>query len=585
MRRANKVAIDGLRGKTPDIQFEDGGELTVGVGPVTARFLNRFSAHALGRSVYPDSSRFRKVFWFFAFLIATGYTIYGIIDTINLYMAGLLMTSTQMVIRDKLPFPTVTICPNRPSLKDSFDLKELSPPHLGLFKLNEDLVAVIQSLSRPENSCRQTTEDFSTLNNTDFSSKNNDGQKTCIKPFDALFRLANPSKEYLNWVEVLMGSNSYTLEDFRKIIAGSIQAVIFDISKSIRNCSFNGKTCTLEDFTIVETDILEKCLTFNYKGDKEIDRLKTTISHNFVSNIKDINFGEEFQVGMNPTDGLQLILASYSSKDAIIHPPGEGFRLVIHNPDTVSNTLRKGFNVNLQMLCVHLCYATHVIRNLEDGRSCMETFFPDLVRRSKNKTKDCIPHQYNDSGLGEKVFKDEGFCGCPQPCTERKFQWSLTSVQMNRENDVLLGLFPWMKYYWKMGHKKIGIDELRNKIYCNNRDETLAVVNVYFENMAVEVTKETLIYPWSSFIGSLGGLLGLYTGISFVSIMEIVEWIIDLLLYGWRKPRQDQMGPKRRIFLTWKDDTPGQEKMSTRKEVIDLRHNLEDPPVNNRPAL
>ncbi|CAG0894528.1 unnamed protein product [Darwinula stevensoni] len=54
---------------------------------------------------------------------------------------------------------------------------------------------------------------------------------------------------------------------------------------------------------------------------------------------------------------------------------------------------------------------------------------------------------------------------------------------------------------------------------------------------------------WSSFIGTFGGLLGLYTGMSFISVLELLEWILDMFLYGWRKPRQDKMGPKRRAIL------------------------------------
>ncbi|CAG0894850.1 unnamed protein product [Darwinula stevensoni] len=56
---------------------------------------------------------------------------------------------------------------------------------------------------------------------------------------------------------------------------------------------------------------------------------------------------------------------------------------------------------------------------------------------------------------------------------------------------------------------------------------------------------------WSSFIGTLGGLLGLYTGMSFVSVLEMLEWIFDIVLYGWKKPRHDKMGPKRRAIIAY----------------------------------
>ncbi|CAG0892842.1 unnamed protein product [Darwinula stevensoni] len=95
-RMRGKVGIDdGSRGIPAEIQFEDDRAETVGVGPVTVRFLNRFTGHALGRSAYPESSLFRKLFWLFVFLITTAYMSYGIIDIISLYTTGKITTSTQ----------------------------------------------------------------------------------------------------------------------------------------------------------------------------------------------------------------------------------------------------------------------------------------------------------------------------------------------------------------------------------------------------------------------------------------------------------------------------------------------------------
>ncbi|CAG0897145.1 unnamed protein product [Darwinula stevensoni] len=83
--------------------------------------------------------------------------------------------------------------------------------------------------------------------------------------------------------------------------------------------------------------------------------------------------------------------------------------------------------------------------------------------------------------------------------------------------------------------------------------ENLAVVNVYYETFAVETIMEHLQYPWSTFVGTLGGILGLYTGLSFISILEVMEWIFNIIFHGWRKPRHEAMGPKRRVLITWTD--------------------------------
>ncbi|CAG0893137.1 unnamed protein product [Darwinula stevensoni] len=111
----------------------------------------------------------------------------------------------------------------------------------------------------------------------------------------------------------------------------------------------------------------------------------------------------------------------------------------------------------------------------------------------------------------------------------------------------------------------------------------VAVLKVFYETMSVEKTTEMLLYPWSSFIGTFGGLLGLYTGMSFVSVLEMLEWIVDIILYSWRKPRHNRMGPKRRVILSW---TGGDlEEESRKKSPPKGEFRLGDPPVYNRPSL
>ncbi|CAG0904442.1 unnamed protein product [Darwinula stevensoni] len=152
---------------------------------------------------------------------------------------------------------------------------------------------------------------------------------------------------------------------------------------------------------------------------------------------------------------------------------------------------------------------------------------------------------------------------------------------MGREKSLFLDLISWMKSENK---KRMTYDELNNMTYCHHLNENLAVVNVYYETMAVAKTVESALYPWTSFIGTLGGLLGLYTGISFLSVLEMLEWIFDLLLYGWRKPRHDRIGPKRLVIITMRE-RPEMEGKSGKKEAEKTVLTWEDPPIYNPPSF
>ncbi|CAG0905597.1 unnamed protein product, partial [Darwinula stevensoni] len=142
---------DGARGRVAEIQFEDEGGETVGVRPVTVRFLERFTGHALGRSAYSESSLFRKLFWLLVFLIAFGYMTFGFVDIISAYMSGPTTTTTQIVSRDELPFPAVTVCTQKlQPYRLRYDFSGLFSPMQKLLEMDAYLDLVFDFLSRPD---------------------------------------------------------------------------------------------------------------------------------------------------------------------------------------------------------------------------------------------------------------------------------------------------------------------------------------------------------------------------------------------------------------------------------------------------
>ncbi|XP_077868250.1 acid-sensing ion channel 4-B-like [Saccoglossus kowalevskii] len=55
-----------------------------------------------------------------------------------------------------------------------------------------------------------------------------------------------------------------------------------------------------------------------------------------------------------------------------------------------------------------------------------------------------------------------------------------------------------------------------------------AKVQVYFEDLNVETITEVKAYQEENMLGDLGGTMGLFLGMSVISIMEFVEFILSL---------------------------------------------------------
>ena len=57
----------------------------------------------------------------------------------------------------------------------------------------------------------------------------------------------------------------------------------------------------------------------------------------------------------------------------------------------------------------------------------------------------------------------------------------------------------------------------------------ISIVEVQIEGQSYVTMKQSLRHPLSSKIGQLGGTLGVFTGFSFMALVEIVYWIVIIL--------------------------------------------------------
>ena len=78
------------------------------------------------------------------------------------------------------------------------------------------------------------------------------------------------------------------------------------------------------------------------------------------------------------------------------------------------------------------------------------------------------------------------------------------------------------------------MQEYRNKPFTLNRTNTFTFSIFYEDLKYLEITQ----YPKSTFpdlLSSMGGTCGLFLGLSFLSFMEVVELLIEILLIIWDK--------------------------------------------------
>ena len=73
-------------------------------------------------------------------------------------------------------------------------------------------------------------------------------------------------------------------------------------------------------------------------------------------------------------------------------------------------------------------------------------------------------------------------------------------------------------------------------------------VEVYFETLSYEMVREQPQYGWEHLLSNIGGALGLWLGLSIITVFEFCELIFDLhriIISSRYKKRQNE---RKRIF-------------------------------------
>ncbi len=132
-------------------------------------------------------------------------------------------------------------------------------------------------------------------------------------------------------------------------------------------------------------------------------------------------------------------------------------------------------------------------------------------------------------------------CNCPISCKETLYQYTVTQSPWPHlsyhiplynkyiQNQSFAHHFDW--YYYDLA--ALEFTENESLIYPQLRETDLISRN--FIQLHVKMESDLLVkyvdkqsLEWESFVGSLGGLLNLWTGVTFIAIIELVELVYNL---------------------------------------------------------
>ena len=421
--------------------------------------------------IFTPSNKFLKYMWICFTILSTCICAFSIIENINKYYAYEVTTKIRLKSQYKVIFPSITIC------------------NINFFtsKQSIDLIADLNQLANSSS----VSEFFL---------------------FETGTRLLNSRVE-----------NATKYSD--------------SIDKLILKCFHALKPCNLSQFTYYFSPTLGNCYTFNpgydsSKNLRSIDELiSTTKSSKIQGLILNVSIPEELKFLM-PSNGAAIYIHNQTHPAAVFRPvtaaPGVSTNIGFTKTRTVQNPkpysqcdpgtddpnkykselfkmVHDYYRSYKRVICIDFCYQRLSLEKC----GCNQPVFPSNFKKfSCINQSECMYEQLRLFAEGSYV-NDYCIPECPLEC--KMISYTKTISVNKYSNDVFDTM---MSKHLNLSNRKFSDD--------------IAQVNVYYESLDYTEMVELATMDFLDLLTNIGGIAGLFLGISVLSLVEILEIILEI---------------------------------------------------------
>ncbi|XP_048252291.1 amiloride-sensitive sodium channel subunit gamma-like [Haliotis rufescens] len=460
---------------------------------VLTNYANNTSAHGISKLV-DNNGILLKLMWLVLLLVATGLIVFQVIKLVQQYQRRPVNTKTS-IESTQLTFPSVTICNLNPVLNSK----------ASEYTMYEVIERVAEYLKVPLSDFKYTG-DIQANDNYSFA--------------DVNFKTDDPLDESI--LEFQMEMQSLSL--------GQLKEISQTFESFVISCTFGGRECDSSNFTVSYDRDYGLCYTFPNKTDvKKGNRI--------------------FNAG--PLYGLKLILNVNQKEYLPFITSSAGVRLQIHEFGSqphmleLGQSLSTGFETQIGVKPIlykrlpdphGTCDDSGKYESVLDcERDCLETLIEGDCGCSRRQVSDEDPCASKNIPCIKDIIKEKqsGELKCEHTCRS-------TCRVYDFEKQVSMTRWPANHYDPAVKFKvKKWSSTFVNDLFSeeNSRDSLLAI-NVYFSELSLQTIEEEPAYEFESLLSDFGGQLGLWMGISVLSVCEVLE-LFYLLLANRCKPRTE----------------------------------------------
>ncbi|NWZ23788.1 ASI4A protein, partial [Asarcornis scutulata] len=432
-----------------------------------AAFASASTLHGLGHICRSGRLGVRQTLWALAFLASLAFFLYQAAKSALLYLEHPhVMALDEEAIREMV-FPAITIC----------------------------------NINRYRHSALTDADIFHLANMTGLPPKDRDGHKAT----DLLY----PDPDMAD----IVNRTGHQLDDM------------------LKSCNFSGENCSSRDFTVVYTRY-GKCYTFN--GDRRNPRVtrqggmgngleimldiqqeeylpiwRETNETSFEAGIRvQIHSQDEppyiHQLGFGVSPGFQTFVSCQEQRLTYLPQPWGNCRASVQGEQTLP-----GYDTYSIAACRLQCEKEAVVRSCHcrmvhmpgegPARPCTQGSPPP----HRCCAQRCVPP---DAAVEDSQER----CSCPTPCNLTRYGKEISMVRIPNKGSA--------RYLARKYNK--------NETYIR---ENFLVLDIFFEALNYEAIEQKKAYDLAGLLGDIGGQMGLFIGASILTILEILDYIYEVI--------------------------------------------------------
>jgi hypothetical protein len=437
-----------------------------------------------------------KIVWFICFVFSFGGCAWFIIRSINDYLKYDVVTSVRVKYQNELTFPVIGIC------------------NLNFF--NKDLANQIIRQKAGSNKPDMIT--FFVSRFLTYNLYKNNNNIIDFNPNDVIINCAFGSSEICNKTNDF--ELYFDLQYGACLKYNSVKSMngdqLVDQKKSYSSGLLSGLELEL------------------FIGDVDQNENMYSKEHGFVVFVHNqSNFDSYDLEGINISPGTSTKISL--SKHSWIKEPQPYSECTddLTSPDSYSSPFYKeSFRLNKSYSyydCFYMCYQNFIqsicncslVMDDKNFRLCF------LDENYRNKDLYCTGPGYEKFSMSYAIKR----CDCPIEC--KKTYYTHTSS---------VSLFPTLKYYDYLMDSDLVKRKYPNMTY-EKLKKSVARVQIFYDKMEETVIEESVKTELSDLISNLGGTLGLFLGLSFLSLIEFVEALLQALFVLFNNNNNNQTKP------------------------------------------